>query len=240
MNLASLKNSLENQFGKLANSPNLSKVLEPGFVDQRLYAIYLTETYHYTRHNSRNQAVIATRPEEIDVRYLKFCLRHAEEEVGHEKMALHDLRNLGYAVTENSIPSPLVSTQTLISYLYFTAEKCNPLARLGYSYWAEQSYHYIQPLLDLLSSGLGVPNKAMTFFREHSAVDETHAKTVMETIERFVHTPEEWAAVEECMLNSLILTTRMMDEVLEEFIKVKNNASTRYSFLNVYETTKIA
>ena len=231
MNLDQLKNRLEAEFGRLASSPYLAKVLEPGFVDKRLYAIYLTETYHYTRHNSRNQALVATRSDDMDIRYIKFCLRHAEEEAGHEMMALHDLKNLGYGVTLETLPKPLVSTQTLISYLYYTAQNGLPLARLGYSYWAEQSYGYIQPILDMISSGLGVPDKAMTFFREHSSIDEEHAKTVMETISRFAKTKEDWEAIEECMINSLILTTRMMDEVFEEFMKVKAGTSSRYTFL---------
>jgi pyrroloquinoline quinone (PQQ) biosynthesis protein C len=231
MNLEHLKDRLETEFGRLASSPYLAKVMEPGFVDKRLYAIYLTETYHYTRHNSRNQAVIATRPDDMDVRYIKFCLRHAEEEAGHEKMALHDLKNLGYAVDEITLPKPLVSTQTLISYLYYTAETANPFARLGYSYWAEQSYHFIQPLLDMISKGLGVPDKAMTFFREHSSIDEEHAKQVMETITRFAKTEDDWSSIEDCMVNSLILTTRMMDEVFEEFMKVKSGIPSRYHFL---------
>ena len=231
MTLDHLKERLENEFGRLANSPYLAKVLEPGFVDKRLYAIYLTETYHYTRHNSRNQALVATRPDDMDVRYIKFCLRHAEEEAGHEMMALHDLKNLGYAIDEQNLPKPLASTQTLVAYLYYIAEKANPLARLGYSYWAEQSYHFIQPILDMISKGLGVPDKAMTFFREHSSIDEEHAKQVMETISRFAKTEDDWSSIEECMVNSLILTTRMTDEVFEEFMKVKNGTSTRYTFL---------
>ncbi len=231
MTHAQLKTRLESELGRLANSPYLGQVMEPGFVDKRLYAIYLTETYHYTRHNSRNQALVATRPEELDIRYMKFCLKHAEEEAGHEKMALHDIKNLGYNVSETNLPKPLVSTQTLISYLYYTAQTGNPVARLGYSFWAEQCYSYIEPLLQMISKGLGVPDKAMTFFREHSTIDEKHAIEVQDAITRFAKSPADWEAVEDCMVNSLILTTRMMDEVFEEFLKVKTGKPSRYTFL---------
>jgi pyrroloquinoline quinone (PQQ) biosynthesis protein C len=232
MSLERLKQRLQSDFEKLSASPYLAQVMEPGFVDKRLYAIYLVETYHYTRHNSRNQAVVATRPEALDPRYMKFCLRHAEEETGHELMALHDLKNLGFAsLTEKDLPAPLESTQTLIAYLYYTAQHANPLARLGYSYWAEQSYGYIQPLLGMISKGLGVPDNAMTFFREHSAIDEGHARVVKETIERFAKNDSDWDAIESCMANSLTLTARMLDEVFEQFIKVKNGDSSRYAFL---------
>lgn len=231
MNLNQLKERLNQEFEKLATSPYLPQVMEPGFADKRLYALYLLETYHYTRHNARNQALVATRPEDIDVRYLKFCLKHAEEEMGHELMALHDLKNLGYEVSEATLPKPLAATETLIAYLYHVSRTGHPLARLGYSFWAEQSYGYIQPLLEMVSSGLGIPNKAMSFFREHSNIDEVHAKQVQETIERFAKTKEDWTAIEDCMVNSLHLTARMMDQVFEDFMQLKTGTSTRVSFL---------
>ena len=232
MILDRLKQRLENEFEKLSGSPYLARVMEPGFVDKRLYALYMVETYHYTRHNSRNQAVVATRPESIDPRYLKFCLRHAEEETGHELMAFHDLKALGYpSLQETDLPAPLAATETLIAYLYRTAQFGNPLARLGYSYWAEQSYSYIQPLLSMVSSGLGVPANAMTFFREHSSIDESHARVVQETIERFAKTEADFEAIESCMANSLVLTARMMDEVFEQFLSVKDGTGSRYAFL---------
>jgi pyrroloquinoline quinone (PQQ) biosynthesis protein C len=233
MSLDRLKNRLHSEMGRLATSPYLAKVMEPGFVDKRLYAIYLIETYHYTRHNTRHQALVATRPDAIDIRYMKFCLRHAEEEAGHELMALHDLNNLGFATqTEKDLPPALIATQNLTASLYFTAANGNPLARLGYSYWAEQSYSFIQPLLSMISSGLGVPDKAMTFFREHSDIDETHARVVVETIERFAKTEADWEAIENCMVNSLVLTARMLDEVFEQFVSLKSGESKRYSFLS--------
>jgi len=232
VNLKQLKERLTQEFMKLGSSSYLAQVMEPGFADRRLYALYMLETYHYTLHNARNQALVATRQEKIDIRYLKFCLKHAEEEMGHELMALHDLKNLGYNVpAEESLPKPLGATETLIAYLYHVSRNGHPLARLGYSFWAEQSYGYIQPLLSMVSSGFGIPDKAMTFFREHSSIDEVHARQVEEVIERFAKTPEDWAAIEDCMVNSLILTARMMDQVFEEFMKVKIGESTRVPFL---------
>jgi hypothetical protein len=231
MSLENLKLRLEKTVEELMGGPNLEKVMTPGFADKRLYAIYLTETYHYTRHNSRNQALVATRREHIDPRYLKFCLRHAEEEVGHELMALHDLKNMGFQVTEESLPRPLNSTLTLISYLYQVAQYENPLARLGYSFWAERSYQYIRPLLNLLSTGLGIEKKSMTFFNEHSEIDVDHAKMVDDTIGRFAKTEHDFIAIGDCLETSLRLTSGMMDEVFCEFVKIKEGNSSRYTFL---------
>ncbi|MBH49107.1 MAG: TenA family transcriptional regulator [Halobacteriovorax sp.] len=231
MTIEKLNARLEYEMENLSRSPNLEKVLEPGFVDKRLYAMYLCETYHYTLHNARNQALVATRRDTSNIQYMKYCLKHALEETGHEMMALHDLKNLGFDVSVDTLPKPLMSTETLVAYLYHISEHFSPVARLGYSYWAERSYEFIQPLLAMLSDGIGVPKKAMTFFNEHSEIDAKHTEEVEESIRRFVKSDEDWSAVEEVMVGSLILTTRMMDEVFDQFCKLKEGKSTRYKFL---------
>ncbi len=111
------------------------------------------------------------------------------------------------------------------------AEYGNPVARLGYSFWAERSYEYIQPILKLLSEGLDVGKKSMTFFNEHSEIDVQHAIDVENAISRYAKSEQDWQDIEDCMVNSLLLTTRMMDEVLDEFVKVKEEKETRYKFL---------
>jgi len=231
MSLEKLKARLELEMENLQQSPNLFTVLEEGFADKRLYGIYLTETYHYTFHNSRNQALVAARKETMNINYIKYCLKHANEEAGHEMMAFHDLKNLGVEVQVSDLPKPLNSTEALIAYLYYVSEYGNPVARLGYSFWAERSYEYIKPLLSLLSEGLNIDKKSMTFFNEHSEIDEQHAIDVENAISRFAKTEQDWEDIENCMVNSLLLTSRMLDDVLEEFIKLKENKETRYKFL---------
>ncbi len=91
MSIEKLRARLELEMDNLQQSENLFKVLEEGFADKRLYGIYLTETFHYTFHNSRNQAMVAARKDTMNINYMKYCLKHANEEAGHEMMAFHDL-----------------------------------------------------------------------------------------------------------------------------------------------------
>src|SRR5687767_8282796 len=84
-----------------------------GRLTRSMYAAYLVETYHYTRHNARNQAMVGMRTA-LEPQYLKFCFTHASEEVGHELMALHDLRSLGVDIEEGALGSPLPRTEALI------------------------------------------------------------------------------------------------------------------------------
>ncbi len=229
--LERLKLSLNKSMEQLAQSPYLEQVLAPGVADKRLYLMYMVETYHYTRHNTRNQALVATRDEDLDPRYMKFCLKHAEEEAGHELMALHDIRAMGLTLEASEMPKPLNTTSVLIAYLYRTAQHAHPVARLGYSFWAERVYDYIRPLLGMASGELGIPKSAMTFFHEHATIDQDHARQVDTAIERFVQDESALLEVENCLTTSLFLTARMMDEVFENFLLAKAGAPTRYDLL---------
>lgn len=232
MNLQRLFDTLNKEMEKEQESPYLLKVMTPGFAKKELYGIYLCETYHYTKHNARNQALVAARQDvDLDIQYMRYCFKHALEETGHEMMAFHDLKALGYPVEVKGLPAPLESTQKLIDYLYEVSSSGEVTARLGYSFWAERVYKFVAPLLSMFSQGLGIEKKAMTFFIEHSDIDVDHAEEVNQAINSFVKTPEEWDAVEVVLKRSLELTIAMTREVVDEFDKYKKGENTRYRFL---------
>ncbi|MBL7714116.1 MAG: iron-containing redox enzyme family protein [Bdellovibrionales bacterium] len=228
-----LKKTLKDFFAEKSSTSKIMEAFEPGKpLDRRLFAIYLIETFHYTRHNARNQAAVAINHVDLDIRYMKYCLKHAHEEAGHEMMAFHDLKSLGYKGTVEKLPEPLPQTQTLIGYLYHVSKTGNPLARLGYSFWAERSYQYIEPMLGAIRDEFGIKKGGMTFFDEHSDIDTKHAAEVEEVIERTCKTDEDWKAIEDCMIMSLKLTGLMMKTVYEEFLLLQQGKSDRYAFLN--------
>ena len=57
-----------------------------------LYRDLMLQVYHYSRHNSMNQAACAFLPAPEGL--LRFVYRHAAEELGHERMVVHDLKTL--------------------------------------------------------------------------------------------------------------------------------------------------
>jgi pyrroloquinoline quinone (PQQ) biosynthesis protein C len=228
MDIDWLKKNLDAEMEKSLATKTTRMFLTPGMVDKRYYALYMTETYHYTYHNARNQALVAARRENLNINYMKFCLKHALEEAGHEMMALHDLK-LMLGKQQLELPEPLNCTEALIDYLYEVASKENPVARLGYSFWAERIYSYIAPMLSMLQQGMGVDRKAMTFFVEHSDIDAEHAKDVDQAIKQFAKTEDDWQSINRVMLHTLELTRKMTDEIMDEFLKLKEGKSSRYA-----------
>jgi hypothetical protein len=190
--------------------------------DRRIYALYLTQVYHYAFHTARNQALVAVNRKNINIQYMQFCLEHALEETGHELMALHDLRSMGIPITDpkHEMPPALTPTQLLIAYLYWISQNGNPVQRLGYSFWAERSYAYIKGFMDSMLAGMELNKKQMTFFYSHSTIDDKHAKDVEEILIKVCKTDEDWMAVTQTAVITLDLTHQIIKAVISEYEKL--------------------
>ena len=230
--LARLRTELAAEWQRLLADSALADLVLNGTYDQRLYALYLIETFHYTRENPRHQALVGTRAD-TDPGYARFCFKHAAEEVGHEMMAVHDLRSLGYDVEAAELPAPLEATAVLSSYLYRIAQTGNPLGRVGYSFWAESSYEHIGPLLVAAQDQLGIEDKNMTFLVAHAKIDADHAQEIDQVLRRFATTADDWDAVERVMRTTLRLTVEMLDAVAAEYRAIAEGRSFRTAPLGI-------
>ncbi len=198
--------------------------------DRELYRIMMTQIYHYTRHNSINQAVAAFRAEPEQIGLLRFVYSHAREELGHEKLVLHDLRAVGLLGPDASVDDvPLPATDALIQYLYGVGLREGPVSRLGYSYWAETVYDHISPVLSKARESLGLSDHDMAFFAAHSEIDSKHAMEVQHTIRRSVISREQADAVHRVAVTTLWLTTSLMEQSYTEWARRRSDGSPRES-----------
>jgi hypothetical protein len=199
-------------------------VVEQG-VAADLFRRTLVEIYHYTRHNSINQALACYRVLPEKTTLLGFCYRHAGEELGHEKMIVRDLEATGLFKPELLEAPPLPPTQALVGYLYYVAMNLGAVPRLGYSYWAETAYGHIGALIGRGKSDLGLTDRQLSFFVAHQSIDEKHAQEVHDMIAAHVHTPAEKAAVLEVARTTLYLTGAMLESVLANHLAATKAAS---------------
>src|SRR5207245_7805232 len=120
-------------------------------IDWQLAAMTLYEMFHVVRFNSINQAVAAYATPPDRMQLLRYCYRHALEELGHEKMIVKDANAVEIddhvAGFTEGLSDPLPATRAFIAYLFHTALKEGAIARLGYSYWAENSYTHLNDLI---------------------------------------------------------------------------------------------
>src|SRR5262245_46852938 len=135
-----LDRSVEREWSRIIEESPFFRAIRGGLTDRRFIGLHLLEMYQITRHTPIHQALVIRdlgTPTSSTIQYTRYCLKHALEEVGHEQMAVHDLRSLGFVAEAEHFPPPLPETEALISYLYRLATTGNPLKRLGYTYWAE-------------------------------------------------------------------------------------------------------
>lgn len=191
------------------------KTLMAGGITPGILRRYLVETYHYVAQNAKNQALVALRLDDSLADYAKYCLKHALEENGHEQMCLHDLRVTGFDPERARTLRPLPATQGFIAYLYHLAAFGNPVARLGYSYYAEGSHHYLGEALAKIKGQFGLNDGQMTFFVAHSAIDEVHYREVKQAIAAFCKTDKDWEDVAYTITCVAALSAHMLEEILE-------------------------
>jgi pyrroloquinoline quinone (PQQ) biosynthesis protein C len=103
---------------------------------------------------------------------------------------------------------------------------------LGYSFWAENSYEHINPLIGKIRDTLQLKNSQMTFFVAHSDIDKEHAEEVERMLTRHCQTKSDWDAVERVAVLSLQLTGNMLEDVYWEYQKLVAGKPSSYSFLN--------
>ena len=202
----------ERGWGRVHDGPFFRHLREHG-LDRALYVRLMTEIWHYTRHNAQNQALAAVRVDSSRLPLLRFCLQHAREEAGHDLMVLGDLEAVGVPRAAVLAQRPLPETEGFVAYVYRVAAERDATARLGYSYWAESCYPYIDGLLVAMRRDLGLADRDMTFFVAHAEVDVDHFREVREVAERFCDTPERREAMLTVLEDTLALTGRMLDAV---------------------------
>ena len=233
IDITTLKDGMNARWRDILGAP-WSKAIEAGDFDESLYALYLLETYHRTRHNARCQTMVAVRDDFDNLDYTKYCLHHALEEAGHEQMALDDLEGLGYAISQ-PLPWPLPATEVFIAYIYYISQFGPPLQRLGYTFWAENSNAYLDTLLKRARTHLSLTSSQMSFFQKHAVLDSGHGEEVEKIVSLVAKTDRDWQDIERGMDLSLQLTGRFLENVFECY---RDLASPRYREQREFLATK--
>jgi thiaminase len=211
-----LRKTVDAEWAKIKRGAFWRRVMsEP--VSPALWRNFLVQVYHYSRHNSMNQAVAAFVPAPEGL--LKFVYKHAGEELGHERMVTHDLKSIGMLDEGDLTASPLPATEALIGYLYYVALRYGPIARLGYSFWAEGAHAHIQEPIGKVCADLKLTSKNLTFFGSHAEADEAHIQQVEEAINRFATSPQDRELVTRVCVTTLSLTGQLLEQVAQKSLQ---------------------
>ena len=208
--LDTVQQTVDAEWAKIKQGGFWRRVMEAP-VPMGLYRDLMLQVYHYSRHNSMNQAITAFQPAPEGL--LKFVYKHAAEELGHERMVIHDLKSIDMFEESDLLAAPLPATEALIGYLYYVALRYGAVARLGYSFWAEGVYGHIAEPFAKISKDLALTSKNLTFFGSHAQADEAHIQQVTEAIAKFATSADDQSAVLKVARTTLFLTGQLIDQV---------------------------
>lgn len=162
----------------------------------RLYAGYLTQTYHLVRHTSRALALAAAHLDDDRRRLRAWFLEQAREEHGHEQFCLRDLRALGLDAEALTRTLPGGGAWGLITQNYYLATQGDPVGILGVASATEgMGAELAGGFAQQLAQRHGIPLRALGFLRAHAGVDGTHVAQVRDAVLAHVRCEQSFAIV---------------------------------------------
>ena len=182
--------------------------------NKAFYANYMAQTFYYVRHSTRILALSAGRldyenQQQIHLRFLK----HLGEEANHEKLALNDLKFLGYKIEDFK---ELNSTRFFYEPQYYKIEHQHPMALMGYILFLEVlALNVCPPLSKKLNDIYG--KRAATFLFVHGEEDPHHvseAKKLLESLD-----PVALKFITENLIQSAFAFDMMMKEIRDNTLE---------------------
>lgn len=200
--------------------PSLEQFVEPhlkqitstiaamNWEQKRIYGNWLAQTYYYICHSTRILAAAASRFQVDRDKLHTQQANHIKEESHHEKLALADLKALGFSLAD--FPE-LPGTKALYRSAYYMIEREHPISVYGYVFLLECVPVYCGGgTLETVSRAFG-PNAARCL-KLHTNDDPEHIKTYLSFIDEL---PEnEKAHVRELLTTTADNYVRLLDEVV--------------------------
>src|SRR5258708_20719768 len=150
-----------------------------------LYLDFLAEAYHHVKHTFPLLASAASRTS--DERYQDALVEYMQEERGHEKWILNDIRVLGGdpETVRNGQGGP--ACRIMVGYAYYAIEHISPYAFLGSVHVLEgMSVLLADQVADAMKASLGLESETeFTYLRTHGTLDTEHVALVRKLAERF-------------------------------------------------------
>jgi pyrroloquinoline quinone (PQQ) biosynthesis protein C len=139
-----------------------------------LYLDFLAEAYHHVKHTFPLMALAASRTS--DERYQDALVEYMEEERGHEKWILDDIRALGGDPDAVRDGQGGAACRIMVGYAHYAIEHISPYAYLGSVHVLEgMSVLLADQLADVMKASLGLEgDTGFSYLRTHGSLDSEH------------------------------------------------------------------
>jgi hypothetical protein len=206
-----LLSEFKNVIAEFNNSAAVHRIMA-GDITVEHYKGILRQIFHHTRENPQIQALATVYFRGHQRTMVKDFYRHAISEIGHDRLALNDLKVLGEDVSLIPYENPLPSTTALLSFAFYQINNLKPIGYLGYLFFLEFTpTQNGKAYMDLLNK-IGVPHDAMTFLQDHAEIDIAHNKMMESYIAELVKTEDDLNSV----IYAMQVTGKLYADMLQE------------------------
>lgn len=160
------------------------------------YAHWLAQSHYFVCHSTRLLASAGARVAVGNEMLHKRMVAHIGEEIGHEKIAVNDIREMGLSIQDHP---EFAETKAFYQSQYFWIEHRAPIALMGYILFLEGLSITAGPgIYERISKAHGP--KASVFLKVHATEDLDHVDEAFEALQNI--TPMEESYIVENMKQS--------------------------------------
>ncbi|MEE4887632.1 iron-containing redox enzyme family protein [Pseudomonas alliivorans] len=189
-----LQDATQQERETLFNLPIIRQALQ-GQVSVESYRAFLSQAYYHVRHTVPLMMACGARlPSRLEWLRAAVC-EYIEDEYGHERWILDDLRACGGNADAVRDGSPAMPIELMVAYLYDLIARGNPVGLFGMVNVLEgTSIALATHAADSIREHLELPAAAFSYLSSHGSLDVGHMETFRALMDR-LDDPQDQAAV---------------------------------------------
>lgn len=139
------------------------------------YQAFLAQAYHHVKHTLPLLMAAGSRFSQREEWLREAMAEYIEEELGHQKWILSDIKNSGGDADEVENSRPGLACEVLVAYAYDTIQRVSPLAFLGMVHVLEgTSIRAATEAAENLADKLNLSKNCFSYLTSHGSLDISH------------------------------------------------------------------
>ena len=179
----------------LLSAPIIRQAMS-GDVKLESYVAFLGQAYHHVKHTVPLLMACGARlPERLE--WLRSAVaEYIEEENGHEKWILDDIRACGGDADAVRRATPSLPTELMVAYVYDRIARDNPVSFFGMVNVLEgTSVALATRAAGIIQDRLGLPAQAFSYLNSHGSLDLEHIQLFKKLMNRLDDAADKAAVV---------------------------------------------
>lgn len=166
----------QNEQRYLLNAPAIQQALQ-GDITLDRYRAFLTQAYHHVKHTTPLLMRCGSRLSFNDEWLRKAVIEYINEEYGHERWILNDIKAAGGDVQLAQSSVPHTTTRAMVSLVYQAIDDDHPAAFFGMAHVLEgTSVKLATQAAGKIKAALGLPHSAFSYLLSHGDLDLEHVQ----------------------------------------------------------------